>query len=168
MTQIKLSTKNSVLSKDKEMAELLDFSFKNAIYSLDIFRNTFLMNSSNHIDDPVQKSMTKYKMDTSILNIKQSVSCNTFTFKKVTVSQVMFELHKINPKKQVFYTAFLQKFLKSENNCVPQLQKISIKCIETCDFTSDLKLAEITPVFKRDDPGKPFKLSPNKHTVHSI
>ena len=58
------------------------------------------MNSSDHFDDLVQKSITKYRMHPSILSIKQSASFNNFTLKKVTVPQVISELYKMNPKKQ--------------------------------------------------------------------
>ena len=74
MTKIKLSTRNMVLSKHKWVAEVLNCSFKNAISSLDIFGNTFLLSSSDHIDGPVQKSIMKYKMHRSIISIKESAS----------------------------------------------------------------------------------------------
>ena len=74
MTKIKLSTRNIVLSKDKWVAEVLNCSFKNAISSLDIFGNTFLLSSSDHTDVPVQKSIMKYKMHRSIISIKESAS----------------------------------------------------------------------------------------------
>ena len=64
----------------------------------------------------------------------------------------MSELHKINPKKAGIPPKILKKVKKT---CGPQLEKIFNNCIETCDFPSNLKLAKITPVFKRDHPTKP-------------
>ena len=82
------------------VGQLLNFSFKKVIKFLDIFKNTFLINSSNHNENQVQKYNTKCKMHQSIPSIKQSASCNNFTF-KVTVSQVIAELHEINSKKEL-------------------------------------------------------------------
>lgn len=64
------------------VGQLLNSSFKKVIKFLDIFKNTFLINSSDHNENQVQKYDTKCKMHQSIPSIKQSASCNNFTFKK--------------------------------------------------------------------------------------
>lgn len=80
--------------------------------SLDIFKNTFLMSSPDYIDNTFQKSIAKYKMHPSTLSIKKSVSWNNSTFKKVTMLQVIFDLHKINPKKAGILHRIPPKILK--------------------------------------------------------
>ena len=51
-------------------------------------------------------------MHPSTLSIKKSVSWNNSTFKKVTMLQVIFDLHKINPKKAGILHRIPPKILK--------------------------------------------------------
>ena len=97
MTKIKLSSKNDM--------------FKNAINLFNISRNTFLMKISDHIADPVQKSISEYIIHLSIVSIELSGSWLHIQKINFVMINICTTQNK-PPKKQTFYTTFSQKSLK--------------------------------------------------------
>ena len=76
--------------------------FKNAVSTLDIKENSFIINHDNsHITDPVEKAIEKYKFHPSILLIKEKTKsvAASFDFVSVSVDEVEKEIKRLNPNK---------------------------------------------------------------------
>ena len=85
--------------------------FKNAINLFNISRNTFLMKISDHITDPVQRSISEYIIHLSIVSIELSGSWLHIQKINFVMINICTTQNK-PPKKQTFYTTFSQKSLK--------------------------------------------------------
>ena len=70
--KIKLVENDEVWHDDSKTAEEMNNFFKNAVSTLDIKENSFIINHDNsHNTDPVEKAIEKYKFHPSILLIKE-------------------------------------------------------------------------------------------------
>lgn len=72
---------------DQEIAKELNTFLKNAISTLDINKNYFLINHNTHnIDDPIHDT---YKYHPSIILIKETVdNQNKFSFKLISLCDI--------------------------------------------------------------------------------
>ena len=84
--------------------------------------------------------------------IDQNGSNNTFTFSHVTMNDVLKELRSINIRKTTGCDLIPGKLIKEGADflCKPVLSLI-YKCIDTCTFPNALKLADVVPIFKKND-----------------
>ena len=61
-----------ILSNDKVVADEINSFFKNATKNLGITENTYIVDNSNDITDPVNKTIDKFKNHPSILLIQRN------------------------------------------------------------------------------------------------
>ena len=82
----------------------------------------------------------------------QKGSNNTFTFSHVTMNDVLKELRSINIRKTTGCDLIPGKLIKEGADflCKP-IQSLINKCIDTCTFPNALKLADVVPIFKKND-----------------
>ena len=95
--KIKLVENDKVWHHGSKIAEEMNNFFKNAVSTLDIKENSFIINHDNsHITDPVEKSIEKYKFPPSILLIKEKTKClaDSFDFVSASVDEVEKEIKK--------------------------------------------------------------------------
>ena len=72
---IKLVEGDKLLQKDSEVAEELNNFFKEAVLTLDVNENSYIINpDSTNISDPIEKARSKYKFHPSILLINGKIS----------------------------------------------------------------------------------------------
>ena len=118
------------MQDDDQIAKELNKFFKNAVSTLNIKENRFITNrSSDGITDPVYNAIDKYKFYPSILLIQKHLkNHDIFAFKTVDIGDIEKEINNINPKKA------------TTSNSIPP------------NFPQNLKLADITPVYKKNDP----------------
>ena len=91
---------------------------------------------------------------TSIIRIKSNLVnvSDKFDFKKVHEKEVKREIMNLNSKKATCHGAIPAKILKQFcDSYLPIITKIINKSITEGTFPSELKLAEVTPVFKKVD-----------------
>ena len=101
----------------------------------------------NTIDDPLQNIIQRFKNHPSIISIKEKVVSGSFDFKPLTVEEVSTEIFKMNQKKST--TGVSIGFLKDNLDiCAPTLTKILNSCISDGIFPNELKLGDITLIFK--------------------
>ena len=150
--KITLVKNNKIISSDAEVAETFCQFFKNSVGSLDIAENSFLKTATGNLMDPVQKALKSFEMHPSILDIKRVVKNETkFTFHEVDIQTIKLELTKLEIKKIGTYMNIPTKHLKQSIDIISEpLQKIwNNEIIDKMTFPSKLKLADITPVFKK-------------------
>ena len=150
--KITIVKENEIISEDMEVAETLNNFFKNAVHSLSISENVDLLTPTENSLNPVDKAITKYESHPSILKIKENVKFTHFLFTEIELSEVEQELKQLNPKKASTFNNISSKHLKeSFEACGPFLQKLINASITNNEFPNELKLADITPTFKKGD-----------------
>ena len=104
---IKLVEKNELIQNDQEITNGLNTFFKYTVSNLKINENPYIINQvSDGILDPVEKCINKCKFHPSILLIKNRIKIqNLFSFHAIDRNDMMSELLKIDPKKQLLGTA---------------------------------------------------------------
>ena len=149
--KISLKEGDKIISDDTEVANILNKNFVEAVRLLSDkggCSNNVL--NFNTIDDPLENIIHRFKNHPSIIAIKEKVVSGSFDFKPLTVEEVSTEIFKMNQKKST--TGVSIGFLKDNLDiCAPTLTKILNSCIEDGIFPNELKLADITPIFKSVD-----------------
>ena len=102
---IKLTDKDEIIQNDENVAETLNSFFENAVSSLKLNENSFVINNKHkNIQDPIEKIIAKYQFHPSILIIKNKIAnTNTFRFKHVMLSDIKNEIKGLNPNKATTY-----------------------------------------------------------------
>ena len=102
-----------IMSNDKVVADETNNFFKNAIKDLGITENAYIVHNSNHITDPVNKAIDKFKNHPNVLLIQRKVANNsTFSFNEASLSNIEKELRSLNPSKAYTFKNIPQKILK--------------------------------------------------------
>ena len=162
---IKLVEEEEVLQNDNEITEKLNDFFKNAVSTLGITENSFTINEEyKNIFDPIQRAVMKFESHLSISVIKNRITNgNNFKFEPVSLSDIELEIRFPNPKKATTHKNIPLKILKSSSQALyghNVLHRLFNETITEGVFPDNLKLADVTLVFKKDDPfGKKTDLS---------
>ena len=76
--KINLKEGNKIISEDKDVADILNTYFSESVDYLDKGENKFIINSADHIVDPIERAIFKYKNHPSILEIRARVQGQSF------------------------------------------------------------------------------------------
>ena len=94
----------NIKSVDTLVAEELNNFFKNATKTLNINENSYIVDSSSSIIDPVDKAINKYKNHPSILLMKEKLeNVDQISFKVVSVSEIGKQLRELNSNKATMF-----------------------------------------------------------------
>ena len=143
---ITLIEDNKLFLGDKAVAEKLSNYFENAVNSLQIEENKLILTHVNDADDPINHP--------SILAIKSKIMqpMQKFVFSLTNLPDIIIEVTSLNTKKAITFKNIPAKHLKETFDiCSPMLNGIWCNAIKECIFPSRLKLADITPTFKKGD-----------------
>ena len=90
------------MQNNSVIAEKLNKLFKNAVSTLGITENSFVINEEyKHISDPVQCAIVKFESHPSISLIKNKIkNGNNFKFEPVSLSDIELEIRLLHPKKR--------------------------------------------------------------------
>ena len=152
---IKLIDKEEITQIEENVAETLNSFFENAVSSLKLNENSFVINNEHkNIQDPIEKIIVKYQFHPSILIIKNKIeNTNTFRFKHVMLSDIKNEIKGLNSNKEATHNNMPPKILRQSAEVTTNtLQLIFNSAISNSEFPEKLKLADVTPVFKNMDP----------------
>lgn len=154
-SQITLVDEDKVLSNDKEVAETFNCFFENAVKSLELSGSIYSLTNTGNLTDPVEKAIKRFEKHPSILAIKENINPgkNYFNFFEVTHTELVSELNQLDPKKSGLQDSIPSKILKESSDlCAKHLMEIWNKeILQNKNFSKALKLADITPVFKKGD-----------------
>ena len=143
---------------DQSISEELNTCYKNATKSLNIQQHSYLTDESNEIEDQVKKAIIfKYKNTPSIILTKNKITVpELFAFTEASVCDIEKELSNLNMKKaSTFKNITTAKVLKASiESCSEVLTKLFNSTILTFNFPDKLKAADVSPIFKKDDPQK--------------
>ena len=143
---------DKIISNEIEVAETFNKFFKEAVESLDLAENNVLLNTAGCLTDPVEVVLKKFECHPSILGIKENVKIeNKFSFSKVSMSDIEFEVRSLKTKKASTFMNIPAKQLKQVVDIIvkPLMQIWNIEIVSNKKFPTKLKYADITPIFKR-------------------
>ena len=151
-SSITLIENEKFITNDSEIAEILNDFFTNITKTIDIAPGECILNSTDHLLDPVEIAVEKYKHHPSIGKIKDKVNHGTFfEFQPITMQAVNDELSRLNTKKASTIESIPPQILKeNEDIFAPLLSTIFNNSLLQKTFPEDLKLGDITPLFKSD------------------
>ena len=150
-----------VLQNDSEIAEKLNEFFNNAVSTLGITENSFVINEEyKNISDLVQRAIVNFESHPSISLIKNKITNgNNFKSEPVSLSDIELEIRLLNLKKATSHKNIPPKVLKSSSEAtVNVLHRLLKETITKFVFPDNLKLAEVKPVFKKGHPVDKKKL----------
>ena len=142
---------------------MLDELFKKIVSNLGIPENSFIINEKcENISDPIQQAIVKFESHRSISLIKNKITNgNNFKFEPVLPSYIEFKITTHNN--------IPPKILKSSYEAtVNVLHKLFNETITEGVFPDKLRLANVIPVFKKDDPFDEKKLLICQHFTDYI
>ena len=141
------------MQNDSENAEKLNEFFRNAVSTLGITENSFLINEEyKNISDPVQRAIVKFESHPSISLIKSKIT-NRNKFEPVSFSDIELEIRLLNPKKATTHKNIPPKILKSSSEAtVNTLLRLFNETITKGVLSDSWKHADVTPVFEKGDP----------------
>ena len=150
--KITLVNGKEIISNDEEIAKTFNDLFIDSGKSMNINGNNDALTDVEGLTDPVDIALKKFECHPSILDIKENVSIETtFSFSEVRYEDVMLEVNNLDVKKAG--TNIPTKLLKQMNEVIvePLMHIWKDEIIKNKKFPSKLKLADITPIFKKLD-----------------
>ena len=104
--------------------------------------------------DPVTRAIEKFKTHPSVLIIKDKIfQGNKFSFIEVSQCEVEKEINNLNVKKATTHQNIPPKVLKTSAMVTAEtLQQPFTQALTTGEFSSNLKNADVTPIFKKNNP----------------
>ena len=143
---------NKIKRSDKETAKVLNEFFSNALTNLNIPQFNQIDRKSENINNSVIKGIVKYRAHPSIIAFKENcTSKSNFNFSFVEKVDILKEIKMLQSNKATQNTDIPTKLIKDNADIFAEFIFISLnKCIEQSVFPSKLKLANITPVHKKN------------------
>ena len=112
------------------------------------------LDDADDLSDPVKSAIRKFNHHPSIIDIKKNVRITTrFSFVEIDVSEMTSEVNNLDAKKSGTFMNIPVKRLKEVVDIVaPSLTDIwNVEIVLGHKFSSQLKLADITPLHKKLD-----------------
>ena len=150
--RINLIENDEIIKTEKGTEKVLNAFFSNIIQNLDIQQYNVDDPICENINDPLLKAIVRYRNHPSIVAIKKF--CNSkshFSFKNVQKEEILKELNNLNINKATLNTDISTKIIKENSDIFGDFIFSNLNCcINTPSYPSLLKMADITPVHKKD------------------
>ena len=145
-----------IISDENLVAKEFENEFSNAVKNLNIDFKWQPTTDTANISDPIEKVIEQFKDHPSILKIKEHVQVNDpVGFIEVSEQNILDLIADFDTTKATTFNNIPGKFLKDYSETYYKIiTKLVNQSIETCTFPDKLKLADIYPIFKRDDDNK--------------
>ena len=153
-SKINLVENNEVISDDSKLATCFSNFFKDAVTNLNIQNDETNLSSTSNLSDPLDIAIKKFENHPSITAIRNNVNLSSkFNFNNIEVSNILKEISVLDKNKNGTFNNIPAKCLKeTSNECAPFLARIwNEEVIGLNNFPKDLKLADVTPIFKKDN-----------------
>ena len=135
-----------------EIAETFNDFFMNAVPSLKISPKENSKTNVGNDNEPILSYINKFKNHPSIkVRKSRKKEEQTFTFSYVSYQEVLNKIRKLQTATTIQQIDIPAKILKENSEVfVRYFHKNTNFCIENSIFPSDLKVADVTPAFKRN------------------
>ena len=148
---ITLLEDDEIVTDPSACAEILNNFFVNSIKNLDIERGLHTVNITVITDDPVENAIEEFKRHPNITRInEEGFTQDKFSFQDVTKSDISLVIKNIDSSKSYQKENIPPKLLKENNDiCALVIYNDINKNISKGKFPSNLKKADISPIFKK-------------------
>ena len=164
---------DKVIPEDMQIAEIFNKFFVNIVPSLKILPKENYETDVGNDNEPILNYINKFKNHPSIKVIKsRKKEEQTFTFSYVSYEEVLNEIRKLQTTKTTQQNDIPTKILKENSEVFARYFHKNINfCIENSIFPSDLKVADVTPAFKKKsktskDNYRPISILPNVSKIY--
>ncbi len=100
----------------------------------------------------IAEIIKKYKGNLSVIKIENKYSTNVFTLQQVSVNNTEKLLSNMNPRKATGFDQLPPKLLRIAGSAiVPSMTAIVNNTILCAQLPADLKCAELSPAFKKEN-----------------
>ena len=142
-----------VESDDTRVAEILNGYFVDITKTLGVACEEDSTNLDISSQDTLQATVQRFQCHPSIAKIRVAVnSSQSFSFHQITVQEMFNQLMKLDPKKASPQEAIPAKILQANADLFSlPLTGIFNNLVVDCAFPDDLKLADISSLYKKDD-----------------
>ena len=158
---------NVTLGNNREISEIFNNFFSSIVAKLNIPKYEDLSVNSAKSEDPLENLITKYKNHPSITPILDKSPNTSFSFKTISKKDIEKEILDLNVAKASQDSDIPTKIIKKNSDIFSDiLFKEFNKSLEICKFPSCLKMANVTPVYKKGnisekDNYRPVSILPN-------
>ena len=165
--KIILIENDKITGNNKEISEIFNNFFSSIVAKLNIPKYEDLSVNSVNSEDPLENLVTKYKNHPSIRAILDKSQNTSFLLKTVSKKDIEKEILNLNVAKASQDSDIPTKIIKKNSDIFSDiLFKEFNKSLEICKFPSCLKMANVTPVYKKDnrsdkDNYRPMSILPN-------
>ena len=145
---------NRTIFDDFDLSEEFSTFFEDAVRSLNVEPDEYFLSDTENLSNPIDIAIRKFEKHQNVQAIKQNISVNKdFHFSNTEVSDIIKETTTLNNKKNGTFGNIQTKLLKEITDiCVQALNDIwNNEIITQKCFPNNLKLADMTPVFKKED-----------------
>ena len=153
-SKISLVENNKLITDDDKIATCFSNYFKDAVDCLNISTSSHLLKDTSGLSDPIEIAVQKFGDHPSILAIKRNVDKEcVFSFNMLDRQIISKEVLLLDSKKNGTFKNIPPKVLKeSVSECSPILSNIwNNEMVAGGLFSDSLKLADVSPIFKKDD-----------------
>ena len=146
-----IEEKTKIVSNNNLITETFNNFFANIVPSLGLQCKDELLASVEHIRDPLEKIIEKFKQHSSTIAImKHRPNKSNFSFSKVAKRSIEFLIKTRDSSKTIQKDNIPTKIIKGNIDIMSNIFHEDInKCFSEF-FPDDLKRAEVIPVFKKD------------------
>ena len=170
-SRITLKNKDNIISNDGMVAEEFSIFFENAVKELDINPKDLTLGNTNNLSDPIEIAIKKFESHPSIQVIRENVSVTEkFEFEYVNKDNIIQEINNLDKNKSGTFGNIPSDRLKEVSEVsAPCLTNIwNSEIINQHTFPDNLKIADVTPVYKKDDCNLAKNLVYTRPTVSKI
>ena len=165
--KVTLVENDEVVTSDEKTSEILNTFFTNAVSKLNIPKYEDGDSLAGNISDKTIKAIVKYRNHPSIVAIRHKCKSSSFSFTRVQTEDIMKEINNLNNTKASLDTDIPTKIIKENSDIFVDFLKNSFNnSVDTNEFPSEMKLANITPVHKKGSKNfkenfRPISILPN-------
>ena len=169
-----MNNNNKTISNNEELAETFNKHFSKLVESLDIDKTLASNIPSSDITDPVFNAIKKYENHPSIKKIEHFMSGKDLKFSIVfeTKSKILAEIHNLDNEKACQESDVPVKLIKDNIDIFFEFIFHNFNnSIFDATFPSELKNANVIPVFKKKDRNnvenyRPVSILPNLSKIY--
>ena len=144
---IKLVEEGEVLQNDNNIVEKLNEFFKNAVFILGISKNSVIIMKN------IKIFLTQFNvllLNSNLIKLQMKI---ILKLNQCYLSDIELEIRLLNLRKAATHENIPPKILKSSSEAaVKVLHRLFTETKAKVVFPDNLKVADVTPVFKKDDP----------------
>ena len=165
--------KEEILTQDNSVAKVLNNLFSNIVKTLGILDYMRSHSLATEVNDLTLKAIMKYRNHASVLTILDICKNNSiFTFSHVTKEEVLKEIGNLDTTKSSQDTDIPTKVIKQNSDIFASfICKTFNNMVDSSTFPAALKLAHITPAFKKGSKNskenyRPISILPNISKIY--